>query len=74
MTKTKTKPKKIHAEEAMPVWALDSGHDGLFEIYAVNGRLELRCDLSFVNDDEDTEEGLERLKEEAAGYAERDRE
>jgi hypothetical protein len=76
MTKNKTKPKakRIHADEALPVWALDSGHDGLLEIYAVNGRLELRCDLSFVNDDEDTEEGLERLKEEAAGYAEANRE
>jgi hypothetical protein len=61
-------------EEALPVWALDSGYDGLLEIYAVNGRLELRCDLSFVNDDEDTEDGLARLKEEAAGYAEGNRE
>jgi len=74
MTKTKTKTKRIHATEALPVWALDSGHDGLFEIYAVNGRLELRCDLSFVNDDEDDEDGLARLKEEAAGYAEGNRE
>ena len=74
MTKAKTKPKKIHADEALPIWALDSGHDGLLEIYAVNGRLELRCDLSFVNDDSDDEDGLARLKEEAAGYAERNRE
>ena len=61
-------------DEALPVWALDSGHDDLLEIYAVNGRLELRCDLSFVNDDTDDEDGLARLKEEAAGYAERNRE
>ena len=74
MTKTKTKTKRIHATEALPVWALDSGHDGLLEIYAVNGRLELRCDLSFVNDESDDEDGLARLKEEAAGYAKRDRE
>ena len=61
-------------DEALPVWSLDSGHDGLLEIYAVAGRLELRCDLWHVNDDEDTEDGLARLKVEAAGYAERNRE
>jgi len=71
MSKKRT---RIHADEALPVWALDSGHDGLLEIYAVNGRLELRCDLSFVNDESDDEDGLARLKEEAAGYAKRDRE
>jgi hypothetical protein len=74
MTKNKNKPKKIHADEALPVWALDSGHDGLIEIYAVNGRLELRRDGWLLDDDEDTEDGLARLKEEAAGYAERNRE
>ncbi len=74
MTKAKNKPKRIHADEALPVWALDSGHDGLLEIYAMNGRLELRCDLSFVNDDSDDEDGLARLKEEAAGYAKRNKE
>ena len=61
-------------DEALPVWSLDSGHDGLLEIYAVAGRLELRCDLWHVNDDEDTEDGLARLKTEAATYAERNRE
>ena len=61
-------------DEALPVWSLDSGHDGLLEIYAVAGRLELRCDLWHVNDDEDTEDGLARLKAEAASYAERNRE
>ena len=61
-------------DEALPVWSLDSGHDGLLEIYAVAGRLELRCDLWHVDDDEDTEDGLARLKAEAAGYAERNRE
>jgi hypothetical protein len=66
---TKTKAKRIHADEALPVWVLDAGHDGLFEIYAVNGRLELRCDFWFVNDDEDTEDGLARLKAEAAERA-----
>jgi hypothetical protein len=71
---TKAKPKKIHADEALPVWSLDSGHDGLFEIYAVNGRLELRCDFWFVTDDEDTEDGLARLKAEAAERAEGNRE
>jgi hypothetical protein len=71
MSKKRTRPVE---DEALPVWALDSGHDGLLEIYAVNGRLELRCDLSFVNDDSDDEDGLARLKEEASGYAERNRE
>ena len=71
MSKKRT---RLVEDEALPVWALDSGHDGLLEIYAVNGRLELRCDLSVVNDDEDTEDGLARLKEEAAGYAEGNRE
>jgi hypothetical protein len=61
-------------DEALPVWALDSGHDGLLEIYAVGDRLELRCDLWHVNDDEDTEDGLARLKSEAAEYAESNRE
>lgn len=71
---TKTKAKRVHADEALPVWTLDSGHDGLLEIYAVAGRLELRCDLWFVNDDDDTEDGLARLKAEAATYAKRNRE
>jgi hypothetical protein len=71
MSKKRT---RLVEDEALPVWALDSGHDGLLEIYAVNGRLELRCDLSFVNDDSDDEDGLARLKEEAAGYAEGNRE
>ena len=68
--------KRTRAAEdaALPVWSLDSGHDGLLEIYAVADRLELRCDLWHVNDDEDTEDGLARLKEEAAGYAEGNRE
>ena len=67
---TKPKAKRIHADEALPVWTLDSGHDGLLEIYAVNGRLELRCDLWHVNDDEDTEDGLARLKQSATERAE----
>lgn len=71
MSKKRTQPAQ---DEALPVWSLDSGHDGLLEIYAVNGRLELRCDLWHVNDDEDTEDGLARLKAEAATYAERNRE
>jgi hypothetical protein len=71
MSKKRT---RLVEDEALPVWALDSGHDGLLEIYAVNGRLELRCDLSFVNDDSDDEDGLARLKEEAAGYAKGNRE
>ena len=56
MKKNKTKPKakRIHADEALPVWALDSGHDGLLEIYAVNGRFELRRDGWLLDDDEDT--------------------
>jgi len=57
-------------DEALPVWSLDSGHDGLLEIYAVNDRLELRCDLWHVNDDEDTEDGLARLKRSAQERAE----
>ena len=71
---TKAKPKKIHADEARPVWSLDSGHDGLLEIYAVNGRLELRNDFWFVTDDEDTEDGLARLTAEAQELAARERE
>ena len=71
---TKPKPKKIHADEALPVWSLDSGHDGLLEIYVVNGRLELRNDFWFVTDDEDTEDGLARLKAEAQELAEKERE
>lgn len=70
MSKKRIRP----PEDASPVWSLDSGHDGLLEIYAVAGRLELRCDLWHVTDDEDTEDGLARLKAEAAEYAERNRE
>ena len=71
---TKAKPKKIHTDEALPVWSLDSGHDGLLEIYAVNGRLELRNDFWFVNDDADDEDGLARLKAEAQELAEKETE
>jgi len=61
-------------EDAAPVWVLDAKFDGLFEVYAVNDRLELRRDGWLLDDDEDTEDGLARLKAEATGYAEGNRE
>lgn len=67
---TKAKAKRIHADEALPVWVLDAGHDGLLEVYAVNGRLELRRDGWLVDDDEDTEDGLARLKRSAQEFVE----
>jgi hypothetical protein len=49
---------------------LDAAHDGLLEIYsAAHDRLELRRDGWLLDDDEDTEDGLARLKVEAEGYA-----
>jgi hypothetical protein len=67
---TKAKAKRIHADEALPVWVLDAGHDGLLEIYSTaNDRLELRRDGWLLDDDEDTEDGLARLKTEAESYA-----
>lgn len=69
------KAKRIHADEALPVWVLDAGHDGLLEIYsAAHDRLDLRRDGWLLDDDEDTEDGLARLRAEAAGYVERNRE
>ena len=68
---TKAKAKKVHADEALPVWVLDAGYDGLLEIYsAAHDRLELRRDGWLLDDDEDTEDGLERLKRSAAEHAE----
>ena len=67
---TKTKAKRVHADEALPVWVLDAHFDGLFEIYsAAHDRLELRRDGWLLDDDEDTEDGLERLKRSAAEFA-----
>jgi hypothetical protein len=67
---TKAKAKRIHADEALPVWVLDAGHDGILEIYsAAHDRLELRRDGWLLDDDEDTEDGIARLKDEAEGYA-----
>jgi len=67
---TKAKAKRIHVDEALPVWVLDAAHDGLLEIYsAAHGRLELRRDGWLLDDDEDTEDGLARLQAEAEGYA-----
>lgn len=71
---TKAKAKRVHADEALPVWALDAQFAGLLEIYAVNGRLELRRDGWLLDDDEDTEDGLARLKAEAAERAEEEQE
>lgn len=66
-----TKAKRIHADEALPVWVLDAGHDGLLEIYsAAHDRLELRRDGWLLDDDEDTEDGLARLKQSATERAE----
>ena len=63
--------KRIRAvEDAAPVWVLDAKFDGLFEVYAVNDRLELRRDGWLLDDDEDTEDGLARLKQSAAERAE----
>ena len=62
--------KRIRAvEDAAPVWVLDAKFDGLFEVYAVNERLELRRDGWLLDDDEDTEDGLARLKTEAVEHA-----
>ena len=69
-----TKAKRIHADEALPVWVLDARFAGLFEVYAVNDRLELRRDGWLLDDDEDTEDGLERLKRSAAERAEEEQE
>jgi hypothetical protein len=61
-------------EDAAPVWVLDAKFDGLFEVYAVNDRLELRRDGWLLDDDEDTEDGLNRLKQSAAEFAEEEQE
>jgi len=67
---TKAKAKRIHVDEALPVWVLDAEHDGILEIYsAAHDRLELRRDGWLLDDDTDDEDGLERLKAEAEGYA-----
>ena len=71
---TKAKAKRIHADEALPVWVLDARFAGLFEVYAVNDRLELRRDGWLLDDDEDTEDGLERLKRSAAEHAKEEQE
>ena len=65
-----TKAKRIHADEAIPVWVLDAQFTGLFEVYSVNDRLELRRDGWLLDDDTDSEDGLARLKAEAAERAE----
>jgi hypothetical protein len=64
------KAKRIHADEALPVWVLDAQFTGLFEVYSVNGRLELRRDGWLLDDDTDDEDGLNRLKQSAAERAE----
>lgn len=67
---TKAKAKRVHADEALPVWVLDAQFTGLFEVYSVNDRLELRRDGWLLDDDEDTEDGLARLKQSATDRAE----
>lgn len=57
------------ADDAAPVWVHDAQFDGLFEVYVAGDRLELRRDGWLVDDDEDTEDGLERLKAEAVERA-----
>jgi hypothetical protein len=67
---TKAKAKRIHADEALPVWVLDAGHDGILEIYsAAHDRLELRRDGWLLDDDTDDEDGLDRLKRSATEHA-----
>ena len=65
-----TKAKRIHADEALPVWVLDAQFTGLFEVYSVNDRLELRRDGWLLDDDTDDEDGLNRLKQSATERAE----
>lgn len=65
MSKKRIRP----VEDAAPVWVLDAKFDGLFEVYPANDRLELRRDGWLVDDDEDTEDGLARLKRSAQEFA-----
>ena len=49
---------------------LDAQVTGLFEVYSVNERRELRRDGWLLDDDEDTGDGLARLKQSATERAE----
>ena len=66
MSKKRIRP----VEDAAPVWVLDAKFDGLFEVYPAGDRLELRRDGWLLDDDEDTEDGLARLKRSAQEFAE----
>lgn len=72
---TKPKAKRVHVDEALPVWALDRQFDGLFEVYpGEHDRLRLYRDGWDIDDDEDTEDGLARLKKVAEEFVEEEQE